>query len=64
MAPPPAPTDAGLAEVAEPYQRGMSPPLLDILKLTAEEREMDIVTALEDKRNLVSAYFFPSSTID
>lgn len=52
---PNAAVDAGPSEVAEPYERGMSPPLLNILQLSAEEREMDIVTALEDKRNLVSA---------
>jgi hypothetical protein len=43
------------AEAVEEYERSMTPPLLDIRKLAAEEREIDIVTAAEDRRNLVSA---------
>jgi hypothetical protein len=41
-------------EEMEPYDRSMSPPLLDITKLPAEEREIDILTEEEDRRALVS----------
>ncbi|TFK43218.1 mid region of cactin-domain-containing protein [Crucibulum laeve] len=40
-------------EDIEPYNRSMSPPLLDITKLPAEEREIDILTQEEDRRNLL-----------
>lgn len=46
-------TTAKDAEVAEPYDRSMSPALLDIRKLPYEERQIDIVTELEDLRALV-----------
>ncbi|KAF9008753.1 cactus-binding C-terminus of cactin protein-domain-containing protein [Cyathus striatus] len=36
----------------EPYDRCMSPPLLDITRLRPEEKEVDILTAEEDRRNL------------
>lgn len=41
-------------EAVEPYDRSMSPPLLDITKLPPEERQIDILTAAEDLRALVS----------
>ena len=41
------------AEDIEPYDRSMSPPLLDIRKLPYDERQIDIVTELEDLRDLV-----------
>ncbi|KAF8639919.1 hypothetical protein AX17_001170 [Amanita inopinata Kibby_2008] len=36
----------------EPYDRAMSPELLVITNLTSEERQIDIVTEQEDRRNL------------
>lgn len=47
-------SDAALQEEVEPYDRSMSPALLDIRKLHHEDREIDIVTELEDLRALVS----------
>lgn len=41
-------------EEMEPYDRSMSPVLLDITKLPVEEREIDILTEEEDRRALVS----------
>lgn len=41
-------------EDVELYDRSMSPGLLDITKLPAEEREIDILTEEEDRRALVS----------
>ncbi|KAI0747442.1 mid region of cactin-domain-containing protein [Irpex lacteus] len=41
-------------EEVEPYDRSMSPPLLDIRKLPYEERQVDIVTELEDLRALIA----------
>ena len=41
------------AEVVEPYDRSVSPPLIDIRKLHHEEREIDILTTVEDLRQLV-----------
>lgn len=38
----------------EPYERGMSPDLVDITKVPHDERHMDIVLELDDKANLVS----------
>lgn len=53
-------------EVAEPYERGMSPALIDITKLPMDEREIDIITVEEDLRALVSfdihIRFFDSNT--
>ena len=43
-------------EEKEPYSRSMSPGLLDITKLPAEERQIDILTEEEDYRTLVSIY--------
>ena len=45
---------ADAVEEAEPYDRSMSPPLVDIRKLSYEERQIDIVTAKDDLRALVS----------
>ncbi|KAF7790842.1 hypothetical protein EIP86_001799 [Pleurotus ostreatoroseus] len=42
------------AEDIEPYDRSMSPPLLDIRKLPYDERQIDIVTELEDLRDLMA----------
>lgn len=42
-------------KLVEPYERGMSPGLVDITKLPHEERHMDIVLELDDKANLVSS---------
>lgn len=41
------------AEEMEPYDRSMSPGLLDITRLPAEERQIDILTEEEDRRALV-----------
>lgn len=40
-------------EKIEPYDRAMSPALLDIRKLPYDERQIDIITELEDLRDLV-----------
>ncbi|EKM59099.1 uncharacterized protein PHACADRAFT_249317 [Phanerochaete carnosa HHB-10118-sp] len=42
------------AEDQEPYDRSMSPHLIDITKLPYEERQIDIVTELEDLRILLA----------
>ncbi|GJE84046.1 mid region of cactin-domain-containing protein [Phanerochaete sordida] len=42
------------AEEQEPYDRSMSPPLIDITKLPYEERQIDIVTEIEDLRALLA----------
>ncbi|TRM68403.1 mid region of cactin-domain-containing protein [Schizophyllum amplum] len=55
-------------EEKEPYDRAMSPPLIDILKLPAEEREIDIMTekealaALIKRRREVAASRFVAKT--
>jgi len=41
-------------EETEPYDRHMSPRLLDITRLQLEERQIDILTEEEDRRALVS----------
>jgi hypothetical protein len=41
-------------EQMEPYDRSMSPALIDITKLPLEERQIDILTEEEDRRTLVS----------
>ena len=55
--PPPAIEPAGsqraVEEYVEPYERGMSPDLIDITKLPHEERQVDIVLELDDKDTLV-----------
>ena len=40
-------------EEIEPYDRSMSPTLIDITKLSVEERQIDILTAADDGRALV-----------
>ncbi|OBZ76644.1 Phenylalanine--tRNA ligase beta subunit [Grifola frondosa] len=57
------------AEEVEPYDRSMSPELLDIRKLHHEDRQVDIVTTLEDLRYLMQqrravagSRFVPKST--
>ncbi|KAI0693576.1 mid region of cactin-domain-containing protein [Cytidiella melzeri] len=42
------------AEEVETYDRTMTPPLLDIRKLPYEERQIDIVTEMEDLRALIA----------
>lgn len=42
------------AEHVEPYDRSMSPSLIDITKLRPDEREFDIVTEKDEMRALVS----------
>ena len=49
---------APLEEVEE-YDRSMSPTLLDITKLPYEEREIDILSAEEDRKALVSTSMLP-----
>lgn len=44
-------------EEVEPYDRSMSPGLLDIRKLPYEERQIDIVTEIEELRLLVGLPF-------
>jgi hypothetical protein len=44
-------------EDMEEYERAMSPMLLDITKLSPEEREIDIFTEAEDRQTLVCARF-------
>lgn len=46
--------DNNLTEEQEPYDRAMSPALLDITKLPYEERQIDIVTELDDLRSLMA----------
>ncbi len=41
-------------KIVEPYERGMSPGLVDITKLPHEERHVDIVLEPDDKASLVS----------
>ncbi|KAF8897264.1 mid region of cactin-domain-containing protein [Infundibulicybe gibba] len=50
--PDPSEQDTILVEEMEPYERVMSPPLLDITALLPEEREIDIFTQAEDLRTL------------
>lgn len=42
-------------KIIEPYERGMSPGLVDITKLPHEERHMDIVLESDDKASLVGS---------
>ncbi|KAI0638233.1 mid region of cactin-domain-containing protein [Trametes polyzona] len=53
-------------EDVEPYDRSMSPPLVDIRDLKNDERQMDIVTTIEDlrylmqqRRNVAGSRFIP-----
>lgn len=52
----PSQQEAVVDEEMEPYDRAMSPALLDIRKLPYDERQIDIVTELEDLRTIVSAW--------
>jgi hypothetical protein len=52
------PIEPEVAEIEEPieaYDRSMSPMLIDITKLSVEERQIDILTASEDLLQLVCA---------
>jgi hypothetical protein len=49
----PAVEQETITEKVEPYHRSMSPEPTDITKLSYEERQIDIITAAEDRRNLV-----------
>lgn len=42
------------AEEMEMYDRSMTPPLIDITKLSTDEREIDIVLDVDDRQALVS----------
>lgn len=42
------------AEEMEMYDRAMTPPLIDITKLSTDEREIDIVLDVDDRQALVS----------
>jgi hypothetical protein len=44
------------AEEIEAYDRSMSPALIDITKLSMEERQIDILTEQENLRSLVNSY--------
>ena len=43
-------------ETIEPYDRSMSPHLIDIMELSAEERGIEIVAERDQLRALVSAF--------
>ncbi|KAF8631289.1 hypothetical protein AX15_002610 [Amanita polypyramis BW_CC] len=47
-----AQVDDGSAEEVEPYERAMSPELLDITKLNSEDRQIRVVNGEDDSRNL------------
>ena len=49
----PAVEQETVTEKVEPYHRSMSPEPIDITKLSYDERQIDIITAAEDRRNLV-----------
>jgi hypothetical protein len=54
----PPPTETGVGqqavdEIVEPYERGMSPDLVDITRLPHEERQVDIVLESDDNASLV-----------
>jgi len=49
----PAVEQETVTEKVEPYHRSMSPEPIDITKLSYDERQIDIITAVEDRRNLV-----------
>ncbi|XP_006459926.1 hypothetical protein AGABI2DRAFT_191710, partial [Agaricus bisporus var. bisporus H97] len=42
-----------VGEEIEPYDRAMSPELIDIAKLRGEERDVDIISAVDDLRNII-----------
>src|SRR5260221_8092116 len=41
------------ADEIEAYDRSMSPPLIDISKLSVDERDMEVLNEREDRRELV-----------
>lgn len=43
-----------VGEEVEPYDRAMSPEPIDIAKLRGEERDIDVISAADDRRNIVS----------
>ena len=49
----PAVEQETVTEKVETYHRSMSPEPIDITKLSYDERQIDIITAVEDRRNLV-----------
>ncbi|KAH8982388.1 mid region of cactin-domain-containing protein [Lactarius akahatsu] len=49
----PAGSQQAVEEAVEPYERGMSPDLVDITKLPHEERQVDIVLESDDKDALM-----------
>jgi hypothetical protein len=54
----PPPTEAGVGqqaveEIVEPYERGMSPDLVDITRLPHDERQVDIALESDDNATLV-----------
>ena len=49
----PAAEQESVTEKVEPYHRAMSPEPIDITKLSYDERQIDIITAAEDRRILV-----------
>ena len=55
---------ADAAEEVEAYDRAMSPPLVDNRKLSYEERQIDIVSAKEDLRTLVSRFSLSYRLLD
>ncbi|KIL68288.1 hypothetical protein M378DRAFT_185301 [Amanita muscaria Koide BX008] len=46
------PVQEEIVEETEPYDRAMSPLLLDFTKLSSDDRQLDVVIEEEDKRNL------------
>ena len=51
-------------EDMEKYDRSMSPALIDITKLSAEERDIDIIMASDDLHNLVCAVSRRQTNVD
>lgn len=47
------PEEIVAADDIEEYDRSMSPPLIDISKLSIDERDMEVLNEREDQRNLV-----------
>jgi hypothetical protein len=43
----------GAAEEVEPYDREMSPELLDIAKLNSDDRQIRVISVEDDRRDLV-----------
>jgi len=60
------PSDAVEDKVApeeiEPYERSMSPPIIDIAGLPADERDKDILDEKEDRKDLVHFFISVHST--